>query len=81
MKTSFKTVSFCIGFNFIVIFLHRFWGKEAVTIKEAYSTGTFLVLGENSKLISKVAEEENKFDACSFPVDIVRLFSFQLKSI
>lgn len=43
--------------------------------------GHLTVSGENSKFISEVAEEENKFDACSFPADVVRLFSFQLKSI
>lgn len=41
-KTCFKTVSFSIGFNVSMIFLHRFWSKKVVTIKVAYSTGTFL---------------------------------------
>lgn len=42
VKNSFKTLSFSIGFNFVMTFLLRFWGKEAVTIKGTYSTGTFL---------------------------------------
>lgn len=40
MKTSLKTLSFSIDFNFVVTFLLR----KAVRIKEAYSTGTFFVL-------------------------------------
>lgn len=42
VKTSFNTVSFSIGVDFVMSFPHRFWGKKAVTIKEAYSTGVFL---------------------------------------